>query len=186
MDLLRLLGLLAPLGVAYALMWAGTVMWRNRQRASNAPLRSEIEAHVRFATALDRASILGTGGLAIRGLWIPLQGPKRLIVGTDAFMFSAPRALRECAFTGPECSIACSQAPSRSVKRDWIVITGEVGDRLVQLAISHHNLPEVWQALAGTGAVLASDEVSAGHLVRPWADRCALGVIHSRGWQRLS
>ncbi len=53
------------------------------------------------------------------------------------------------------------------MKRDWIVITGEVGDRLVQLAISHDDLADVWQAVAETGAAVASTEVPAGHLNRP-------------------
>jgi len=60
-----------------------------------------------------------------------------------------------------------AQAPSRFVNRDWIVITGEVGDRLVQLAISHDNLADVWQALAGTGAVVGTTEVPLDHLNRP-------------------
>jgi hypothetical protein len=152
MDLLRLLTMLAPLGVVGTLMWVGSLMWRNRQRARNTPLRSEIEAQVCFATTLEYASILRKGVLGIPGRWIPMQGPKRLIVGTDAFIFSAPRALHEFVFRGRECSIAFSQAPSRFVNRDWIVITGQADGRLVQIAISHDNLLEVWQALAGTGA----------------------------------
>ena len=166
MDLRALLPLLAQVGIVFVLMWAGTRIWLNRQRARNAPLRSEIQADVRLATGLDRASILlknGFGGT----WWGSLQGPRRLTVGTDAFIFSAPNALKEYVFKGCECSIAISQAPSRFVNRDWIVITGEVGDRLVQLAISHDNLLEVWQALAETGAVVASTEVPAGHLNRP-------------------
>ncbi len=75
-----------------------------------------------------------------------------MIVGTDAFMMSAPQALREFVFIGRESSIAFSQAPSRLVDRDWIVITGQAGGREIQLAITRDNLLEVWQALAGTGA----------------------------------
>jgi hypothetical protein len=153
MDLFRLLTIVAPLGLVFTLMWVG----RNRQRAMNVPqLRSEIEAQVRFATTLTYASVLGSGGFGgTRGQWFRLQGPKRLIVGTDAFMVSAPQALREFVFRGCECSIAFSLAPSRFVNRDWIVITGQAGGRQVQLAITHDNLLDVWQALAGTGAVLA-------------------------------
>jgi hypothetical protein len=88
-------------------------------------------------------------------MWIPLRGPKTLIVGTDAFMVCAPLALREYAFTGRESSIALSQAPSLLVNRDWIVITAQAAGRQVRLAITRDNLPEVWQALAGTGATLA-------------------------------
>ncbi len=145
------LALLLPLliigGIAYMFMR------RNRERARNTPLRGEIEACVCFETILDRVSILGTGGFGgIRGQWFPLRGPKRLIVGTDAFMMSAPQALREFVFIGRESSIAFSQAPSRLVDRDWIVITGQAGGREIQLAITRDNLLEVWQALAGTGA----------------------------------
>ena len=125
---------------------------RNRERARNAPLRTEIEARVCFETPLSRASVLGTGGFGgTRGMWISVRGPKRLIVGTDAFMVSAPQALREYVFTGRESSIALSRAPSRLVNRDWIVITGQDRGRQVQLAITRDNLPELWQALARTG-----------------------------------
>jgi hypothetical protein len=96
-------------------------------------------------------------------MWIPLRGPKRLTVGTDAFMVTARQAQRDFVFTGCETSIALSQAPSLIVSRDWIVITGQAGDRQVQLAITGDNLPEVWQALAGTGVGVtqapAADEV---------------------------
>src|SRR5580658_8009621 len=84
---------------------------RNRERAGNASLRGEIEARVRFEATLDRASILGTGGFGgTRGVWIPLRGPKRLIVGADAFMVSAPQALRDFVFRGSESSIAVGRA----------------------------------------------------------------------------
>ena len=132
-------------------------MRRNGERARNAPLRREIEAQVCFETILYRASILGTGGFGgTRGQWIPLRGPKRLTVGTDAFTVSAPQALREFVFRGRESSIAFSQVPSRLVVRDWIVITGQAGGRRAQLAITQDNLPDVWHALAGTGATLVS------------------------------
>src|SRR5215469_4768935 len=134
-------------------VWVYVLKRRNGERARNAPLRGEIEAQVCFETILYRASILGTGGFGgIRGYWIPLRGPKRLIVGTDAFMVSAPQALREFTFRGRESSIAFSQAPSRVVNRDWIVITGHGDGCQVQLAITQDNLLEVWRALAGTGA----------------------------------
>jgi hypothetical protein len=126
---------------------------RNRERSGNAPLRSEIRAQVRFETTLDRVSRLGTGGLGgTRGAWIPLRGSKRLTVGTDAFMVSAPLALREFVFTGRESSIAFSQMPSGPAERDWIVITGHTEGSQVRLAITTDNLPDVWQALARTGA----------------------------------
>ena len=125
----------------------------NRVRARNAPLRAEIEARVCFETPLFRVRVLGTGGFdGTPGMWISLRGPKRLIVGTDAFMVSAAQALHDYVFTGRESSIALSQAPSRLVKRDWIVITGQDRGRQVRLAITGDNLPEIWQALAGTGA----------------------------------
>ncbi len=129
-------------------------MRQNRERTINAPLRDEIQAGVRFAAKLDHARILGTGGFrGTRGVWISLRGPKRLVVGADAFMISSPQAGREFVFTGRESSIRFSQAPSRLVQRDWIVITGQAGDRQVQLAITKKaGLPEIWQALAGTGA----------------------------------
>jgi hypothetical protein len=137
--------------------WVYLVIGRNRERAINAPLRGKIEGRVCFETTLDRVSKLGTGGLGgTRGAWIPVRGPKRLIVGTDAFMVSAPQALREFVFAGCESSIALTQMPSRLDDRDWIVITGQAGGRQVQLAITRDNLLDVWQALAGTGATLVS------------------------------
>jgi hypothetical protein len=124
---------------------------------------------VSFRTPLYRASVLGTGGFGgTRGMWIPLRGPKRLIVGTDTFMVSAPLALREYVFTGRESSIALSQAPSQLVDRDWIVITTQAGGRQVRLAITRDNLPEIWQALAGTGVTLVP---AAGELEQPATGR---------------
>ena len=90
-------------------------------------------------------------------MWIRFKGPKRLVVGADAFMISMPQALREYVFTGRESSIAISQAPSRLAERDWIIITGQAGGRQVQIAITKkEGLPEIWQALAGTGAAQAT------------------------------
>jgi hypothetical protein len=110
-----------------------------------------------------------------------LRGPKRLIVGADGFVVSAPQALREFAFTGGESSIALSRAPSRVVDRDWIVITGQAGHRQVRLGITRDNLPEVWQALAGTGVSLvpAADELE--RLGNP-----AYGVGRLTGWRRVA
>ena len=88
-------------------------------------------------------------GWGTRGVWIRLRGPKRLIVGTDAFMVSAPQALSEFVFRGSESSIAFGQAVNPD---DCIMITGQAGGRQVQLAITGGNLPDIWQALAGTGA----------------------------------
>ena len=129
------------------------VMRRKRERSRNALLRSEIEARVCFETTLDRVRKLGTGGLGgTRGVWISVRGPKRLVVGTDAFMVSAPQALREFVFAGRESSIAMTRMPFRLADRDWIVITGQADGSQVQLAITTDNLLDVWQALAGTGA----------------------------------
>lgn len=128
---------------------------QNRERTTNAPLRGEIQAGARFATRLDHVRILGTGGFGgTRGQWISLRGPKRLVVAAGAFMISVPQArLHEFAFTGLESSIRFSQAPSRLVQRDWIVIAGQASGREVQLAITKKaGLPEIWRALAGTGA----------------------------------
>jgi hypothetical protein len=148
LDLLRLITIWAPLGIIAALMWMGARTSHNRLRGRNAELRSEIEARVRFATTLDRARIHRSGG---RG-WLPVRGPVRLVVGTDAFIFSAPKAFGECAFRGSQCSIKLSRAPVRFGSRDWIVITGQDAGRRVQLGISPGNLLDVWQALAATGA----------------------------------
>jgi len=136
--------------------WVYMFKRRDRERAGNAPLRREIEARVCFETRLDRVSILGTGGFrGNRGYWIPFRGPKRLVVGTNAFMISMPQALREYAFSGCESSITLSQMPSGLAARDWIVITGQAAGRQVQLAITKkEGLPEIWQALAGTGVTL--------------------------------
>jgi hypothetical protein len=147
-----LIPLLAPLAIIAG--WTYMLVRRSRERTRNAPLRAEIVAQVCFETILHRASILGTGGFGgTRGYWFPIRGPKRLIVGTDTFMISAPQAFREFVFRGRESSIAVTQVPSRRfVNRDWIVITGPTGGRQIQLAITQDNLPEVWQALARTGA----------------------------------
>jgi hypothetical protein len=148
MDLLRLL---ATAGIAYAVIWAGTRTWLNRPRGRTAGLRSEIQTQACFTTTLDSASIRGKGFGG--GGWLPMQRPQRLIVGPDAFIFSAPNSLKEYVFRGSECTIAFSQAPSRFVNRDWIVITGQSGGRDIQLAVSQRErLQEIWQALAGTGA----------------------------------
>jgi hypothetical protein len=155
---------------------------RNRERDGNAALRSEIEAQVSFRAPLNRASVLGTGGFGgTRGIWIPVRGPKRLTVGTDAFMVSAPQALREYVFTGRDSSIALSQAPSRIVNRDWIVVTRQDGGRQLRLAITTENLPEVWQSLAGTGVSLAP---AAGELEQAGRFASALGPI--TGWRRVA
>jgi hypothetical protein len=148
--------LLAPLLIAGG--WVYMFRRRNRERDRNAPLRREVQADVRFEAILYRASILGTGGFGgTPGYWIPLRGPKRLIVGTEAFIVSAPQALREYVFAGRESSIAFTRMPSRLMDRDrdWIVIKGQAGGRHVQLAITQDNLRDVWQALAGTGAAVA-------------------------------
>jgi hypothetical protein len=60
MDLLSWLPMLAVPAVLVFL-----VRQRDRERARNAPLRSEIEAQVCFATTLDRASKPGTGGFGV-------------------------------------------------------------------------------------------------------------------------
>jgi hypothetical protein len=150
--LLPLLGVLAIIAG-----WVYMFRRQDRERARNAPLRAEIEAQVCFETTLYRASKLGTGGFrGTPGQWIPLRGPKRLTVGTGAFMISAPQALCEFVFAGRESSIAVTRAPSRLAERDWIVITGPAHGGQVQIAITQDNLPDIWRALAGTGAALAS------------------------------
>ena len=80
-----------------------------------------------------------------------------------------PQALGEVVFTGRESSIAISQAPSRLAGHDWMIITGQAGDRQVQIAITRkERLPEIWQALAGTGAGRQLDRTCANrHTVRP-------------------
>ena len=131
---------------------------QERERARSAPrraeIRAEIAARVCFTATLDRVRILGTGGFGgTRGQWIAVMkgGPRRLIVGIGAFRIVGP--FGEYAFRGCESSIALSQGPSRAVTRDWIIITGPSGTRQVQLAISRKDaLPEIWQALEGTGA----------------------------------
>ena len=134
---------------------AGLVIRRNRERSRNAPLRSEIEARVCFETTLRRVCKLGTGGLGgTRGVWIDVRGPKRLVVGTDAFRIFAPQALSEFVFIGRETSIALTQMRFGPAGRDWIVIKGQADGRQVQLAITQDNLMDIWQALAGTGAAV--------------------------------
>jgi hypothetical protein len=96
-------------------------------------------------------------------------------------MVSAPQALREYVFTGRHSSIALSQSPSRIVDRDWIVIARPDGDRPLRLAIAADNLPQVWQALAGTGATLAP---AAGELEPTGSFTSALGRV--TGWRRVA
>ena len=164
------------------------IVRRNRERDGNAPLRNEIDAQASFRVSLRRASVLGTGGFGgTRGMWIPLRGPKRLTVGTDGFVVSAPQALREFAFTGRYSSIAVSRVPSQLVSRDWIVITPRDGGR--RLAITSDNLPEIWQALAGTGAT--PDELEpAGTGATPDelepAGNVASGLARITGWRRAA
>jgi hypothetical protein len=150
MNLLRLLALAAQASIALGVVWASTRIWLSRQRARNAERRSEIEAHACYEAALRHARLFMTGGLG-GNRWADVQGPRRLIVGADAFIFSAPNALREFVFSGPGCSIAHCQASSGFVDRDWIVITGQANSRQIQLAISDDNLPEIWQALTSAG-----------------------------------
>lgn len=154
---------------------------RNRERAGNAPVRNEIEARVSYRTRLDRASVLSTGGFGgTRGVWIPLRGPKHLVVGADSFMVSAPQALREIVFTGYETSIAISQAPTGVADRDWIVITGQAGGRPVRLAIARDDLPEIWNALASTGVTQLP---MAAELQHPGM---AYGLGRVTGWRRVA
>jgi hypothetical protein len=127
---------------------------QNRERGTNSPLHGEIQRQVCLSTRLDHASKLGEGGFnGTRGMWISFRGPKRLVVGTDAFMISMPQALREFVFIGRESSIAMSRSPSLLVQRDWIIITGQAGGRQIQIAITKKDgLQEIWQALAAAGA----------------------------------
>ena len=160
MDLLP--EVLIPLVIIGGLVYM--FMRQNRERAGNAPLRDEIAARVCFETTLYRASFLGTGGFGgTRGVWIRLRGPKRLIVGTDAFMVSAPQALSEFVFRGSESSIAFGQVVNPD---DCIMITGQAGGRQVQLAITGGNLPDIWQALAGTGAAFVLRVVNSESFIR--------------------
>jgi hypothetical protein len=155
---------------------------QHRERNGNAPLVIELGERVSFRASLDRASVLGTGGFGgTRGAWIRLRGPKRLTVGTDAFMVSAPLAGREFVFTGRDSSIALSQSPSRIVTQDWIVVTRRDGDRQLRLAITRDNLPEVWQALAATGVTLAP---AMGELEQAGYFAAALG--RATGWRRFA
>jgi len=162
MDLLRLLALVAQTGIGCALLWVGTRLWLNRQHARNSGLRAEIEAQMRFATTVDYARDNRVTTFARNGhAWVSLGRPMRLIVGTDAFIFEAPNALKEYVFRGSECSIAFSQEPSSVfVTRNWIVITGPARGRQVQLAISNDNLMDIWQALTGAGAAYGHGSVA--------------------------
>lgn len=161
--------ILIPLVIIGAIVYL--FVRRDRERTTNAPLRAEIEGQVCFETSLYRVSILGTGGFGgMAGYWFPLRGPKRLTVGTSAFMVSAPQALRQFVFTGRESSIEFARTPLRLGGRDHdcIIIAGEAGGREVQLAITQDNLPDIWQALAATGAALAGDAEPVEPLTRPW------------------
>jgi hypothetical protein len=146
---MNLLPLLLGPAIIAIIMYA--FIRENRERASNAPLRFEIETRACFSTKLDHAMLLTRGGY-----WIAVKGPKQLVVGTDAFMVVSSLG-PVYVFRGCESSITFSQEPSRVVTRDWIVITGQNGTRQVQLAVTKKgSLPEIWQALAGTGAAPGS------------------------------
>ena len=95
-------------------------MRQNRERTTNAPLRGEIQSGVRFATRLNHVSIRGTGGFGgTLGQWIRLTGPKRLVVGADAFMISLPQALRDLYL--PDASHLSDTARHRP---GWLNATG--------------------------------------------------------------
>jgi len=168
--------LAVPCGILYLFVR------RNRERDENAPLRDDIEAGASFVAPLHRARVLGTGGFGgTRGMWISLRGPKRLAVSADAFLVSAPQALREYVFTGRDSSIALSRSPSGVVDREWVVITRPDVGRELRLAITGDNLPEIWTALAGTGATPApelAEPEPAGTFTS------ALGRV--RGWRRVA
>ncbi len=128
---------------------AGLLIRRNRERARNAPLRSEINTQVRFETTLGLRHTF----ILRDGYWQTERGQGRLTVGTDAFIISAPQALREYAFSGCQTSITRTQMQFGPAGRDCIVITGPAGGRQIQLAIMPDNLPGTWNALAATGAL---------------------------------
>jgi hypothetical protein len=159
MNLLRLLVLVASLGIACILISAGMRVVLHRQRARTAALHGEV-AEARFETRLSAARWYKTNGnlWGDDRSWFSLRGPTQLIVGAEAFIISAPKAFSEFAFKGCECSISLSKAPSSPFKeRDWIVISGigttPLGSgRQAQLAISHDKLSEIWRALAAAGA----------------------------------
>jgi hypothetical protein len=62
----------------------------------------------------------------------------------------------ELVFSGRDCFIAYSPAPSPLGNRDCIVITGPARRGQIRVAISHDNLRVIWQALTGTGAALVN------------------------------
>ena len=156
---------------------------RNRERAVNAPLRAEIGAQVRFKTRLHRVKILGTGGWSggTRGYWLTARGPTWLTVGTDAFIISNPQGFREYAFRGSGTSMMVTQAPSGWDVRDWIVLTAQIAGRQRQIAITRDDLPEVWQALAGTGVTVMpgpGEFEPPGTFAPPWS--------RATGWRRVA
>jgi hypothetical protein len=78
-------------------------------------------------------------------------------------------------------SLAITRSPSRIVDQDWIVITRQDDDRQLRLAITADNLPQVWQALAGTGVTLAP---AMGELEPSGTFTSALGRV--TGWRRVA
>src|SRR5580658_2103086 len=101
-----------PIVMAFVIMSGIMYLFirQNRERGTNSPLRDEIQRQVCLSTRLDHASKHGERGFnSTRGMWICFRGPKRLVVGTDAFMISMPQALREFVFIGRESSIAMNR-----------------------------------------------------------------------------
>src|ERR1700688_4611836 len=116
-SLLSLLGTLASWRVIAGIVYVFRRL--SRDHAVDRLIRDDTGGQVCFETALDRVSILGTGGFGgTRGYWIPRRPPRRLIVVTDAFVVAS--SIREEVFNGSESSIKFSQEPSRLATRDWI------------------------------------------------------------------
>ena len=123
----------------------------------NAPLRSEIEAQVRFETPLPasapsaRADSEPPAAYGFRSGAEEAYRRHRFVHDLRATGSARVRIHRTRIFH----RVQPVGGVPRYADGDWIVITGQPGGgRQIQLAIRHDNLPAIWQALSATGASL--------------------------------
>jgi hypothetical protein len=147
--------MLASVVAGFSVVLGG--VWLRRRR--EAPLRREIRAQdvtFRAGVAVWLKESYGWGG------WLDLKSGMALVVRGDAIEISSvawPFRIvmgEEYYFRARETTIQVRREPSRPFELRWIVVTGRTDGKDVRLAISTrnaHQLSQVWNALAGAGAV---------------------------------